>query len=85
MAFNTSNVQPRWVTEMSFSGLTRLNFSRTSAAGEIRLSVTTGIRASVGIRFRAKLQPTQPARRAVGDNGGRLMMAEGGKAKCRKF
>jgi hypothetical protein len=27
------------------------------------------------------LQPTQPARRAVAASGGRLMMAEGGKAK----
>lgn len=40
-----------------------------------------GIRASGGIRFRAMLQPTQPARRAVSDNGGRLMMALGGNAK----
>jgi hypothetical protein len=35
----------------------------------------------MGMRSRAKLQPTQPARRAVADNGLRLMMAEGGKAK----
>jgi hypothetical protein len=29
--FKTSSVQPRWVTEISFNGLTRLNFSRTSS------------------------------------------------------
>jgi len=31
--FKTSSVQPRWVKEISFSGLTRRNLSRTSAAG----------------------------------------------------
>jgi len=50
---------------ISLSGLTRLNFSRTSVAGEISLSVTTGIRALPKMRFRAKLQPTQSAPRAV--------------------
>jgi hypothetical protein len=44
--------------------------------------VTTAIRASAGIRFKAKLQPIHPARLAVGESGFRLMMAEGGKAKC---
>jgi len=39
------------------------------------------MRASAGTRFKAMLHPTQPARRAVGASGGRLMMAEGGKAK----
>jgi hypothetical protein len=29
--FNRSSVHPRWVTEISFNGLTRLNFSRTWA------------------------------------------------------
>ena len=43
--------------------------------------VTTGMRASTGMRFRAKLQPTQPARRAVDESGFRLMIADGGKAK----
>jgi len=33
MALSTSNVQPRRVTEISFNGFTRLNFSRTSAGG----------------------------------------------------
>jgi len=58
--------------------------------GGIWLSVTTGRRASAGTRFKAMLQPTQPARRAVGARGFppspqasarqvRLMMAEGGK------
>jgi hypothetical protein len=41
---STSSVQPRWVTEISFNGLTRLNFSRTSLAGITTLSVTTGMR-----------------------------------------
>ena len=31
--FSASNVQPRWVMEMSFNGLTRRNFSWTSVAG----------------------------------------------------
>jgi len=31
--FSTSSVQPRWVTEISFNGLTRRNFSRTSSGG----------------------------------------------------
>jgi len=31
--------------------------------------VTTAMRASAGMRFKSKLQPTQPARRAVDDNG----------------
>jgi hypothetical protein len=79
--FSTSNVQPRWATEISFNGLTRRNCSRTSFSGETLLSVTTEIRASTGTRFRAMLQPIQPARRAVGASGLRLMMAEGGKAK----
>jgi hypothetical protein len=34
------------------------------------------------MRFKAKLQPIQPARRAVTESGFRLMMADGGKAKC---
>jgi len=41
------------------------------------------MRASTGMRFKAKLQPIQPARLAVGESGLRLMMAEGGKAKGR--
>jgi hypothetical protein len=41
--------------------------------------VTTAIRASTGMRFRAKLQPTHPALRAVDERGLRLMMAEGEK------
>ena len=32
MELSTSNVQPRWVTEISDNGLTRWNFSRTSPA-----------------------------------------------------
>ena len=43
----------------------------------------TLMRASMGMRSSAKLQPTQPWRRAVADNGLCLMMAEGGKAKFR--
>jgi hypothetical protein len=31
--------------------------------------VTTLMRASAGTRFKAMLQPTQPARRAVGESG----------------
>jgi len=31
--------------------------------------ITTGIRASAGMRFKAKLHPTQPARRAVAIHG----------------
>lgn len=77
MAFSTSNVQPRSLTPISFNGFTRLNFSRTSVSGTISFSVTTAIRASGGMRFKAKLQPTHPARLAVVDRGGRLMMAEG--------
>jgi len=63
--------------------------------GGDKMVVTTAIRASAGTRFNAMLQPTQPARRAVGGRaavlrspnlGGRgstalPMMAEGGKAK----
>ena len=37
---------------------------------------TRKIRASAGTRFRAILQPTQPARRAVAVSGGRLMTAD---------
>jgi hypothetical protein len=40
-------------------------------------SLTTGILALLGIRFRAKLHPTHPALRAVDESGLRLMMAEG--------
>jgi hypothetical protein len=36
--------------------------------------VTTAMRASVGIRVNAMLQPTHPARRAVDESGLRLMM-----------
>jgi len=43
--------------------------------------MTMGIRVSAGMRFRAKLHPTQSARLAVDESGLRLMMAEGGKAK----
>jgi|SRR5579862_1832926 len=43
---------------------------------------TIEMRASGGMRLKAMLQPIQPARRAVSFNGGRLMMALGGKAKC---
>jgi len=75
MTFSTSSVQPRWVTEMSFNGLMRLNFSRTSVSGTISFSVTTAIRASAGMRFKAKLQPIQPARRAVMESGFRLRYA----------
>jgi len=71
--------QQRRPTVISFSGLTRLNFSRTSLSGEMLLSVTMVMRASIGIRLNAMLQPTQPARRAVDESGARLMMAEGGK------
>jgi hypothetical protein len=39
------------------------------------------IRASAGMRRKSTLHPTQPARLAVGASGGRLMMAEAGKAK----
>jgi hypothetical protein len=49
--------------------------------GALRAVRTNEIRASDGMRVRSKLQPIQPARRAVGDNGLRLMMADGGKAK----
>jgi hypothetical protein len=45
--------------------------------------VTSQMRASTGMRFKAKLQPIQPARRAVTDSGFRLIMADGGKAKCK--
>jgi hypothetical protein len=38
--FSTSSVQPRWVTEISFNGLTRLNFSRTSSGGTITVRKT---------------------------------------------
>jgi hypothetical protein len=65
--FNTSSVQPRWVTEMSFNGITRLNFSRTSLADITALSVTTAMRCS-----RPTL-PYVPWMRAAGldDGGGR--------------
>src|SRR5664279_699668 len=86
--FSTSRVHPRWVTGMSFSGLTRLNCARTFSGGTMNVAqasrlpigkfkdaagtaallggrdetvVTTGTRASAGIRFKAKLQPTHPA------------------------
>jgi hypothetical protein len=36
--FNTLSVQPRWVTEMSFNGITRLNFSRTSSGGTMMVA-----------------------------------------------
>ena len=105
--FSTSSVQPRWVMGISFNGLTRRNFSRTSSGGTMMVAADVrslsfdfsvgdssprlppvliiSIRASAGTRFRAMLHPTQPARRAVDESGLRLMMAEGGKAKCRKF
>jgi hypothetical protein len=34
-----------------------------------KMVVTTLMRASAGTRFKAMLQPTQPARRAVGESG----------------
>jgi hypothetical protein len=46
-----------------------------------RIVVTTAMRASAGTRFNAMLHPTQPARRAVGASGFRLMMADGRNAK----
>jgi len=66
--------QQRRPTVISFNGLTRLNFSRTSVSGMISFSVTTGMRASAGTRFNAMLQPTHPALRAVDESGVRLMM-----------
>ena len=36
--FNTSSVQPRWATEISFNGLIRLNFSRTSFSGTMTVA-----------------------------------------------
>jgi len=39
--FSTSSVQPRWVTEMSFNGLTRRNCSRT-AAGAATTTLSPG-------------------------------------------
>jgi hypothetical protein len=72
-----SNIHPRLFREMSLSGLTLLNFSRTSAAGVTFVAVMIEMRASAGIWFRAMLQPIQPARRAVADNGGRLQITVG--------
>ena len=45
--------------------------------GEDIIVVTTAMRALTGTRFRAMLQPTHPARRAVCESGFRLLMAEG--------
>jgi len=46
----------------------------------LRMVVTTAIQASAGMRFRAKLHPTQPALRTADDKGGRMMTAGGAQA-----
>ena len=44
MALSTSSVQPRWVMGISLNGLTRRNFSRTSAALSTLNSITPTLR-----------------------------------------
>jgi len=76
-AQSADTTQPRCLTVNPSTCLrAKWYCSRTSAGGKTAPSLTTGILALPGIRFRAKLQPTQPARRAVAASGGRLMTAD---------
>jgi len=63
-----------------FEGFDAPEFCSDLAFRAAWFSLTTAIRASMGIRCSAMLQPIQPARRAVTASGFRLMMADGGNA-----
>src|SRR5690348_6143845 len=79
---SVSKVQPRSAGVTLARELTERNFVRTSGGDAATPSSTQGIRTSGGILHRRMLQPTQPARLALGPSAVRFSMHDDVSAKC---